>query len=273
MATIIITTDFSETARNALHYACSFSALLSDADILLVNIYTVPSSYSGDGVSLAAIRDSLGTTENNLKNELEWFKENYPGLRIRGKEVIGDFVTCLQQQIEEENAKVVVMGTPDSYGEIRLWDVDKLNALTKLSVPVLTVPREVGYKPIRNIAFACIFENINSHTPIDTIKKITDFTGARLHIVNVVSEQNDQAATREGENLLRSKLAGVNTVFHQIRDPHVIAAIGRYVAENQIDLLLVRPRRHGAWYNLFHKSYSKELAMLNLIPVIALHEN
>ena len=272
MPTIIITTDFSETAKNALQYACSFSSLVLKADILLINIYRVPASYSGDGVSLAAIKESLGNTENSLQRELDWFRENYPGLKVRGKELIGDFVGSLQEQIDEENAKVVVMGTPSDYGDLRLWDVDKLNALTQLSVPVLTVPREAVYKPIRNIAFACIFENINIHTPIDTIRKITHFTGATLHVVNVVSPGDEEAAGQEGENLLRAELSGVNTVFQKIRDPHIIASIGRYVESNKIDLLLVRPRRHGAWYNLFHKSYSKELAMLNLIPVMALHE-
>src|ERR1700733_12974050 len=100
MATIIITTDFSESARNAVHYACSFGSLLIDADILLLTIYTVPSSYSADGVSLAAIRDSLGRSEYDLEKELEWFKESYPGLKIRGKEVIGDFVSCVQQEVD-----------------------------------------------------------------------------------------------------------------------------------------------------------------------------
>lgn len=273
MATIIITTDFSGSAENALEYACSFSSLINNAELLLLNIYAVPSSYSADGVSLTAINDSMESSKEKLRKELDWVKENHPQLKIKSKEITGKFLEKLQQQIEEENALMVIMGTPGAYGDIRLWDTDILSALIYSSVPVLTVPQNVDYKKIANIAFVCIFENLHQYTPFASIQKMIDYTGAKLHVVNVVSADSKKEVAAEGEILLREKLKNINTDFNTINEPHVVAAIGRFVTEHHIDLLLVRPRKHGIWYNLFHKSYSKELAKLNMIPVMALHES
>ena len=49
MATVIVVTDFSQSAQNALKYVCAFDAASSKMELLLINIDTVPASYSGDG--------------------------------------------------------------------------------------------------------------------------------------------------------------------------------------------------------------------------------
>ncbi len=272
MATIIVVTDFSASAENALRYACSFVGQRGGVELLLLNIFAVPPSYSGEGVSLAAVGEAIGENENQLRDEFDWISREFPGVKINYKELIGDFVERLQQEVDEQQSPLVIMGTPDNYGDLRLWGPDILNALTSLPVPVLTIPAGVSYRKIAHIAFACIMENISSRTPVEAIQKLVDFTGARLHVVEVVPPEEPGEAGRQGEAILRNRLPEPPAFYHKLAEKHVVEAIGHFVAEQHIDLLLVRPRKHGVWYNLFHKSYSKELARLNLIPVMALHE-
>jgi nucleotide-binding universal stress UspA family protein len=272
MATVLIITDFSETAHNALEYASAFSAASSKIQLILVNISAVPASYSGDGVAMAAISDSLQDKISRLEDEIAAVT-TYPGRPpIRYKALLGDFIESLQELIEEEQAGLVIMGTPAAYGEIWAWDTDTLNALTKLTVPVLTVPGAVRYKPIGHIAFASIPGNLHSTSPVESIKKFVKYTGARLHVVVVITLQHNEAKDREAAATLQQQLAELSPEYHTINEPHIVQAIGRFVEDQHIDMLIVRPRKHGVWYNLFHKSYAKELAKLNLIPVMALHD-
>jgi nucleotide-binding universal stress UspA family protein len=272
MATVIVITDFSETAHNALEYACAFSAASTKMKLLLVNISAVPASYSGDGVAMAAISDSLQNKTGKLEEEIASVTTDTNRPAIQFKALLGDFIETLQELIEEEQAGMVIMGTPAAYGDIWAWDTDTLNALTKLAVPVLTVPRAVGFKPIANISFVSIPGNLHGNSPIGSIKKLVRYTGARLHVVMVITPQHNETKDKEAEAVLRNQLEEVSPEYHTINDPHIVQAIGRFVEEQRIDLLVVRPRKHGIWYNLFHKSYAKELAKLNLIPVMALHD-
>ncbi|MEP7277242.1 MAG: universal stress protein [Bacteroidota bacterium] len=272
MATIIVITDFSASAQNALQYACGFSAASQKIDLLLLNINAVPTSYSGDGVSMAAISDTLGNRVDKLEEEMERVKESFTTVRIRFKALIGGFIKSLKELIEEEEAVMVIMGTPAAYGEIWSWDTDTLSALTELPVPVLTVPRDVAYKRIGQISLASIPGNLHSASSIESLKKLVHYTGAKLHVVVVMPPHQDKQNEAEAEDILHKQLEDMNPVYHKIYESHIVQAIGQFVEENNIDLLVVRPRKHGLWYNLFHKSYARELARLNLIPVMALHD-
>lgn len=270
MATIIVTTDFSASAENALNYACAFSAASNNIELLLVNTSMVPASYSGDGVSMAAISDTLANKIDKLKEEAESVTGNFTSARIRYRALIGNFIKSLQELIVEEEAVLVIMGTPAAYGDIWLWDTDILNALTELPIPVLTVPRAVSFTPIRHIAFVSIPGILHSTSPIASLLKLVKYTGATLHVVSVVAPH--QPEDQEAAKAFAGQVAGVDTVYHTMHETHIVQAIGSFVEAAHIDLLVVRPRKHGIWYNLFHKSYAKELAKLNLIPVMALHD-
>ena len=272
MATVIVLTDFSATAQNALMYACAFVEASNKLELLLVNIDSVPASYSGDGVSMAAISDTVVHTVDKLQAEVEKVAKIFPVNRIKYKALIGNYIKTLKALIEEEEAVLVILGTPASYGEIWAWDTDTLNAMTELPLPVLSVPKDVVYKPVQNISFASIPGNLHSASPINSIKKLVKYTGAKLHVVSVVPQQHNEQKEQEAEIALRQQLHEEDPVYHKIEGPHIVQAIGQFVEEAHIDLLLVRPRKHGVWYNLFHKSYTKELAKLNLIPVMALHD-
>lgn len=271
MGKILVITDFSETAANAIRYACAFSAASTKIELLLVNISAVPASYSGDGVAMAAISDVLEHKNDKLEDEIEAVK-GLTSKPIQYKALLGNFLKTLQELIEEEDAVMIMMGTPAAYGEIWAWDADILSALTSLPIPVITVPRGVAYKPISNIAFASIPGNLHTASPIDSIKKLVKYTGAQLHVIMVSIPDHNGEKERNAEQALRDQLADVHTAYHTIYETHIVQAIGRFVEEQHIDLLVVRPRKHGVWYNLFHKSYAKELAKLNLIPVMALHD-
>jgi hypothetical protein len=93
-----------------------------------------------------------------------------------------------------------------------------------------------------------------------------------LHIVYVSSEAIKPGSKEaENERLVHSKLDHLAPVFHTLLESQVVGAIGRFVEEKKIQLLLVIPMRHGVWENLFYKSYTKELARLNKLPIMAQH--
>lgn len=275
MPTIIVCTNFSKTSRNALSYACSLinsKANKEAVDILLLNIFTIPPNYSGDGIALVTIQNSLTYVEEDLHEELEWVNGEYPGINVIGKVSTGRLLEGLEEEIHEMKASLVIIGAGGNYGDLWSWDSNILNALRDLSVPILTIPPNVTFTPLQNIAFACNLKNVNRHTPFSALKKIIQFTEAKLHVVYVAGDElKKDSAEAQNELFVREQLQDFSPVYHTLYESEVVGAIGRFVENQHIQLLLVIPRRHGIWESLFHKSYTKELARLNRLPIIALH--
>lgn len=275
MKTIIVTSDFSSSAHNALAYSCAFlNERENEAELILLNIYTIPAMYTSDGVAVTTISGALSDAEDRLQEEYEWVKGNYPAIRINTRAILGGFLESLKSQVEILAPVLVIMGTSGKYDNMWSWNTEILNVFRDLTVPVLTIPEHLSYTQVRNIAFACNFTNINLHTPVESLKKIIRFTGATLHVIYVKSN----AQTRENITPLKQEatvhelLKELAPLYHTLQENDVVEAIGHFVKAQSIDLLLVVPRRVGIWESIFHKSHTKALARFNSTPVLALRE-
>jgi len=198
--------------------------------------------------------------------------QEYPGINVIGKITTGRLLEGLEEEIQEMHASFVVIGAGGHYGDLWSWDAGILNALRDLSVPILTVPPHVTFTPLQNIAFACNLRNVSRQTPFHTLKKIIHYTEATLHVIYVAGDKmSKDALETQNELFVQEQLSDLSPVYHTLYEGEVVGAIGRFVQDKQIQLLLVIPRRHGIWDNLFHKSYTKELTRLNRLPIMALH--
>lgn len=275
MPTIIVCTNFSKTSRNALSYACSLiesQANEEAIDILLLHVFTIPPNYSGEGIALVTIDNCLIYAEEELQEELEWVHEEYPTIKVVGKVTTGRLLNCLEEQTYEREPSLIIIGAGGNYGDLWSWDKDILNALRDLSAPILTIPPGVIFTPLQNIAFACNLKNVSRHTPFNALKKIIKFTKAKLHVVYVAgNEIKKEGIEIQNELFVHEQLQDIQPVYHTLYESQVVGAISRFVENHQIQLLLVMPKRHGIWESLFHKSYTKEFARLNRLPIMALH--
>jgi nucleotide-binding universal stress UspA family protein len=268
--TIIVTTDFSDSAANELDYACELSKN-HNIEILLTYIYSSPLSYRGEGSVAAVINDIFDSDRKILEDELEQAKSRYPQVNMEIKIMIGNFLGSLRELESELHPEMIIMGTVGEYAELLRWNDDWLDALTGISTPVLVVPRHVPYNHIRNIAFAADYKNICSLQQIETIKKLVNLSGARLHVVHVTSGVDE--ATYKNAASVKESLRTIKPSYHSVENIQVIKGLDEFVLQNQIDLLLVVPHKHDFWYNLFHKSHTRQLVELDHLPVMAIHEN
>lgn len=270
METIIVTTDFSASSANALNYACAF-ALANGYKIVLAHVYTIPVTYTGEALSLAAVNEALDADRDNLKEELQRARAAYAGVDIEADMIVGAYLESLQSLVKEVNPGMIIMGAVGEYSELWLWDDDWLNALITVSCPVLVVPAGVVYKPFKNIAFACDYKKSCLPHQADIVKRIAKASGATLHIIHVTPEASGLAANKHASHL-QETFADMQPHYHLIEDKRIIRSISDFTVQHNIDLLLVMPHKHGLWHSLFNKSYTKQLARLNHLPVMAIHE-
>ncbi len=269
METIIVTTDFSAASANALNYACGF-ANDNNANIVLARIYSVPAGYAAEGLSQVSVNDAIDTDNARLQQELERVTDSYPRLAIDARMVVEDFDEALQQLSKELNPQMIVMGAVTGYAELWQWGDDWLDAVLSLPCPVLVIPGHIEYSPILNIAFACDYKSVYQPDHVAKMRKLVQLTKADFYIVHVTTgKPEDEEEKREA--LAAAFGEDIDPQFITVENKQVLAGIAAFEQQYAIDLLLVIPRRHGIWHNLFNKSYSRQLAQLNNLPVMAIH--
>lgn len=269
MKKIIVVTDFSEASINALNYACKF-ATDHGMDILLAHIYTIPASYAGEGLSMVAIHDTIEANRKHLKQELDNIKSENGHLNIEAGMIIGNFVASLLELKNSQDASLIIIGSEKGYSELWQWSNDWLEALTVISCPVLVIPQHIAYSPIMRIAYASDNTKAGLSEQAETIKKLALLSKANFYIVHVTPFAEPEDDFTEVYNELFGDIA---PQYYTVENRSVVKGIAEFVEQFFIDLLIVVPRKHGLWHSLRNKSYTKQLALLNHIPVMALHES
>ena len=276
MQTIIVATDFSPAAQSALDYTCALlhdkAPVAGEVLIVLLHTYTVPATYTNDGVSVAAMQEAIAYAASRLAAEQQRANSAYRDVRIRTQLETGGLRERLETVVAALHPAAVVVGAGD-YSNLWSWGADTLAALRALPVPMLVVPGHLRYTGLQTIGYACNCKNISTATPIAAIRAIALFTQATLHVIHIdTPEVARQPALGGGVDFLKEQLAGIPVEYHHLEHRSFLEALARYIEAHPVGLLLLTPRRYGAWASLFRKSNTKAIARLNRLPVLALRE-
>ena len=116
MKTIIIPTDFSLSATNAMNYGLDL-AIAIQADVLLFHVYSVPISMTEVPVMLMSVED-LEKNANNQINSLRKDVEHIVSgkIKVQTETKLGDTIDELENLCDRVQPFAIVMGTRGSSG-------------------------------------------------------------------------------------------------------------------------------------------------------------
>lgn len=274
MRTIIIPTDFSTIATNAMNYAIEMAKELK-ASISLIHIYQIPVSITEVPIVMASAEDLKKDAENKL-NELKSAVEHITSgeIKIYTEARVGNIVDELEDFCEKIQPFAVVMGTKGATGLERiLFGSNTLTIIRHLSFPVFVIPPGSVYKSIKKIGFACDLKQVVETTPLHFIKEVSQNYNAEFHVLNVDYEnRNFKPETPEQSLLLHTMLKDLNPTYHFIEHPDIEDGINEFAEKNNLDLLITIPKKHKLLDALFRPSSSKQLVFESHIPIMCIHE-
>lgn len=270
--TAIVVTNFSVSSRNALDYTCAFLGH-TGIRILLLNIFSFPAALTSDAMSVAAMSETMADDERRLEIEYKRAKEGYPDANLDTEMVTGIFLEELQEKTAVTDVALVVMGAGGRYNDLLSWDTNIIDAFIDLKTPVLVIPGQVQYRPVKKVAFACNYYRKNLLTPVSLIKRLVQFTRAKLYVIHVErpSEVVDEEA-QKNKRALQESLAEVDPVYVEPAVADIIGTIDRYTSDENVDMLIVIPGRQGIWHSIFQERHTKSLVYLNRLPVMSLYK-
>lgn len=262
--TVILMTDFSEPARNAIKYA--IDAFGEDVEYHLINAYYARTS----SATLLDLNDILAKeSEQGLKNEVNWINEMYKERRIRLKShsVFGGPVDAIRKIKNQYEIDALVMGTKGASGiDSVLFGSVASNVIRVTKLPVISVPPTCVFQGFRNIVFASDGQNVSGDKVLEPLKKMQYQFNSEITLFSVV---------KEGQKIDWSK-AGIgieNAHYETIEAKNIADAVTDFCQRSKTDLLAIVPKHTGFFERLFHHSISKELVEKAQLPILSLEND
>ena len=271
MSLIISATDFSDVGTNATNYACRL-AQEQGSELVILHSYSVPLMFSDGPMPVNFINDTQNDAEEHMHRLLIDLYQAYPSVSIKGEVIFGDIVEAIDNYAaNNEKPWMIVVGNSTT-AEGGTWPGSTvIDAFNTLRYPVMAIPHSLEYKPIKNICFA--FDNKHSGN-ISAMLRLADIKqrlNANLRVLNVQTDGGDINDT-EIDPIVRNLLSPTHPQYTVVADTDVNQAIETFVDQNNVDLLIMIPRRHSFFEGLFHRSHTKAITHVTHIPVLALHD-
>jgi nucleotide-binding universal stress UspA family protein len=273
MSHIILATDFSEAADNALLYACQL-AQDHHADLQLVHSFMIPVNVSENPMPIMPMDEGMEIAKARMNTLLQEHQAKFPQIAMTSKVSYGEIVDVLQEMIAEAEPLMVVLGNYTAHDDFIWLGSSLVSAMRHVNVPVLGIPVDYAYKKIEKICYSCDFKNNDDTALAQKLIQLVNATKAQLHVLYIDNKNNESSETLKVNmqgTPFHTTLLDINPTYHFVEKESIEAGIENFIVEQQIDWLVVVPHKHSFFDSLFKKSHTKSIARKSSVPIMALH--
>lgn len=275
MKTILVPTDFSECADNALRFA-AFVANKTGASINLLHVIEVPSvGFNGD---IEPITDDVPYMMGLLKATRAKMKKllAQPYLKDITKRhniEVGSIEVHILKAAEKYEADLIIMGTHGLSSISKVLTGSTANKIVNhATIPVLTIKENIKEPVIRKILYATDFSETADKTfsEVETLAKLLD---AEIEIVKVVTRFQFETSSQSENAISRFKekvgVPNLKASIYYCQNKQ--AGIRSYAQKVHADLIAIGKHRRNGLGNFFNIVTTEGLINHSTLPVLAIN--
>ena len=273
MIKVLLPTDFSENALNAIHYA---EKLFKDVKctFYLLNTYT-PVIYSYDfqmntGGYLGEVSDVI---RDNSKSNLKKIKDKFSNAN-HTVETISSFNVLTDEIIEIVNnhdIDLVIMGTKGATGAKEvLFGSNTIHVIKKAKCSVLAIPDGYFFEKPIDILFPTDYKVDYADRQLNILKTIASTYKSKIHVLHV-SHGRDLNQDEIGKKLkLEKLLIDFKDSYNSIGNQEIPKAINDFQKSTYVQLLMMINNKHSFFENLFFKPVINQIGFHLTVPFLVI---
>ena len=275
MKTILLPTDFSENAWNAMRYAAALFGS-EPCRYILINTYQMPPA-TVDGHAMNYIgaldesaREGLEATLNKFK-QLDLHPESY----FETKALMGSVASQTNTLAEDFDAEYIVMGTKGASGLKQvLMGSNTASVVKSAKCSVLCIPEDSHFLEPKKVFFTTDLKEITDLNALSPVKELAKKYDSRLVLLNihVVSPRTPKNRVSPEELNLHEYFADVPHEFVNWEALNIEEGIQEYAQIDHPEMIVMLKRNHSFWERLFNRSQTKQMAFHTDTPLLVIHE-
>ncbi|MEX0883447.1 MAG: universal stress protein [Cyclobacteriaceae bacterium] len=263
---ILVPTDLSENASNALNFAKSYAKLQNASITLLYSYYAV---YDFAAQAAEIIQTIESDAKTALKKEI---KKSGGEISINYKIVQGTVSTSILATVLNGDYDLIIMGTQGASGiKKTLIGSNTATAVRESEVPIIAVPAGATFENIKEIKVALELENENE----GMFKKLIELTETwnlpyRVLHVETKSDFNKNLLFKGMEKYLEESFPDSDFDFELISSEDPDEGLDDYLKEKTDSLLVMFSKNKTFFEFLFNKSHSVKMVYHTHIPLLVI---
>jgi len=278
MKQLLVPTDFSDCASNAVNFAVQ-SAKLLPMEVVLLHTYELSGNLYTDymGVNKEFKESMVREAHEKLMKCKAGILEK-DGVDVKTVFYRGTLQDGIDETIATEKADLIVMGTTGASGlDEKIWGSKTSGIIGDSKIPVLAIPKGYNWKkPERVLIATNHFEK--DPAILDFIFEMAGQYKAGVHTI-VFSDEDDDLPEKmihygnqigTYEKLLKTKYPELSLHTENLFGTEFEESIEKYASENDVDMLVMVTYQRSFWDRIFHPSITRRMSYHTHIPLLAI---
>ncbi|MBP2831490.1 universal stress protein [Aquimarina sp. U1-2] len=276
MRKIVIPTDFSENAMNAVRYALELFKY-EKCDVYIINafadeIYDHTTSASRD--SFEKLKETVHkNSEKQLEDIVEQIEEISPNPRhtYQALSIFGSLVDETNDLVDKENIDIVIMGTRGKTNDKHLtFGSNTLQVLKYVKCPVLAIPSSFTYKRPKRILFPTDYLLPFKRRELKLLSTLTKSFRSSIHFLHSTKAKTLSIRQEDNKLFLQGSLPDIELKFISVDATDLTQMINEFIALNHIDFLVMVNSRHSYLEHMLYQSTIDKIGLHVKIPFLTM---
>jgi|TARA_R100001369_G_C3326719_1_gene169958 nucleotide-binding universal stress UspA family protein len=279
MKQILVPTDFSENAWNALQYGLDlFHNTKCTFYLLHVNPVT---GYSGTGSTIQ--KTSLTLKENLLNTsmgELRTWMDRIEKLPVNTKHMFfplihfNYFIDTVKSEVQHKKIDLIIMGTKGATGLKKATIGSNTgDVITRVRCPLLAVPEDVEYTRPKEIVFPTDYQLGYDLKVLDSLIEMINMNKAVLRILHISKKGEELSQEqRENKDFLQEYLLDVDHSFHSLTGSKLETAVQCFTESRDVDMISMVAKNLNFFQKILFRPAVEEISYHTKVPFLVLHE-
>jgi len=274
MKTILVPTDFSEAAGNALNYAARL-AQYTKSKLLLFHAYHVPLLVTEVPFMITSEDLQLEEKSNDqMKMIIEGLQKKYDkNLEIEYISSPGSASEEIEDIAKDKNCDLIVMGTIGNSGTDNFFGSTTVAVIKHTHCHVLVIPDKIKFEKIDKIIFAFDYKTIKNKSVCDPLIELASLFNSEVIIFNMEDSRALPDTDKASEGIkLDHIFENVKHTYWFSEHKNLVDAINDFAEDNHALMITMIRRSHNYFQQLLTKSNTKRMALNSHLPLLILHE-
>ncbi|MES2140587.1 MAG: universal stress protein [Bacteroidota bacterium] len=274
MKTILVPTDFSDIANNAINYAAKLS-IYTKSKLFLFHAYHVPMIVSEVPFVLTSEDNQLEEKSNEqMRLVIEGLQKKYENkLEIESLSVPGFSSDEIVDIAKHKKCDLIVMGTKGAGGSSTLLGSNTVDVIKHTHCNILVVPDKVKFEKIDKIVFAFDYKAVKNSFVFDPLIELASLFNSEILIFNIEDSRVQPSTEKAIEGIkLERVFENVEHTYWFSEHENVVDAIHEFAVGKHAVMITMIRRNHNLFQQILTKSNTKHMALYSQLPLLILHE-